>query len=164
MNVDRILETLNNEHVDYLLIGGMNFLLRHFPELTFDVDIWVQDSSKNLDDLNRALRDLGAEWGLREQDWKPVEPSSDRLTRQAVFCLTTRFGALDVFRKVAGLECGFEVCKERYYSAHTAVGVPYLGLSDEDMLRCQMAIPLGLRKQRRIQILEAALSRRRSGL
>jgi hypothetical protein len=37
MNVDEILRTLNQEHVDYLLIGGMNFLLRHLPELTYDV-------------------------------------------------------------------------------------------------------------------------------
>ena len=29
MNVDEILGALNGERVDYLLIGGMNFLLRH---------------------------------------------------------------------------------------------------------------------------------------
>ena len=39
MNVDEILGSLNTEQVDYILIGGMNFLLRHIPELTFDVDI-----------------------------------------------------------------------------------------------------------------------------
>jgi len=44
MNVDAILDSLNAQGVDYILIGGMNFLLRHVPELTFDVDIWVNDS------------------------------------------------------------------------------------------------------------------------
>jgi hypothetical protein len=38
MNVDAMLRVLNEEQVDYLLIGGMNFLIRHLPELTFDVD------------------------------------------------------------------------------------------------------------------------------
>jgi hypothetical protein len=38
MNVDEILGELGAAGVDYLLIGGMNFLLRHEPELTFDVD------------------------------------------------------------------------------------------------------------------------------
>ena len=52
MNVDHILRALHEEHVDYLLIGGMNFLLRHRPELTFDVDIWVRDDAENLERLN----------------------------------------------------------------------------------------------------------------
>ena len=39
MNVDHILETLNGHQVVYLLIGGMNFLLRHTPVLTYDVDV-----------------------------------------------------------------------------------------------------------------------------
>jgi hypothetical protein len=29
MNVDPMLRVLNEEQVDYLLIGGMNFLIRH---------------------------------------------------------------------------------------------------------------------------------------
>jgi hypothetical protein len=53
MNVDEILQTLNEGQVDYLLIGGMNFLIRHLPELTFDVDIWVRDDTENLGRLNQ---------------------------------------------------------------------------------------------------------------
>lgn len=60
MNVDAILDSLNAQGVDYILIGGMNFLLRHVPELTFDVDIWVNDSGQNLQKLNNALHILGA--------------------------------------------------------------------------------------------------------
>ena len=47
MNVDRILETFNRHEVAWLLIGGMNFLLRHKPVLTFDVDLWVDDTVQN---------------------------------------------------------------------------------------------------------------------
>ena len=36
MDVERILQTMNGKQVAYLLIGGMNFLLRHEPMLTFD--------------------------------------------------------------------------------------------------------------------------------
>ena len=39
MNIDKILHALSDADVDYILIGGVNFLLRHEPELTFDVDI-----------------------------------------------------------------------------------------------------------------------------
>jgi hypothetical protein len=48
MTVDQILETFNRRQAGYLLIGGMNFLLRHQPVLTFDVDLWVADTPENL--------------------------------------------------------------------------------------------------------------------
>jgi len=35
---DRIFETFNRHGVNYLLIGGMNMLLRHGGNLTYDVD------------------------------------------------------------------------------------------------------------------------------
>ena len=57
MNVDRVLETLNRHQVDCLLIGGMNFLLRHQPMLTFDVDVWVADTPDNLRRCESALAD-----------------------------------------------------------------------------------------------------------
>ena len=44
MNIDRILSELNSAKVAYLLIGGVNFLLRHQGPLTHDVDVWVRDS------------------------------------------------------------------------------------------------------------------------
>jgi hypothetical protein len=100
MNVDHILRTLNEERVDYLLIGGMNFLLRHLPELTFDVDIWVRDEAENLERLNRVLQKLEAAWGPTEKDWRPVANDWRWLQRQGCFCLTTAHGALDVFRDV----------------------------------------------------------------
>ena len=41
-NIDHILATLGRHQVDYLLIGGVNFLLRHAPVLTYDVDVWIE--------------------------------------------------------------------------------------------------------------------------
>jgi hypothetical protein len=38
-------------------------MLRHQPVLTFDVDLWVDDSAENLNKVADALRELGAEWG-----------------------------------------------------------------------------------------------------
>src|SRR6476661_6609192 len=113
MNVDEILLTLNAEQVDYVLIGGMNFLIRHLPELTFDVDIWVQDVSENLARLNRCLRGLGAEWGPTENQWAAVPDDWHWLEIQSDFCLTTREGALDVFRDVVGLEGAYPEAKAR---------------------------------------------------
>jgi hypothetical protein len=157
MNVDEMLRALNQNQVDYLLIGGMNFLLRHLPELTFDVDIWVQDDPQNLARLNCALNLLGAEWGRTESEWKRVSPDWHWLQGQGVFCLTTAHGALDVFREVRGLEGDYLSCKARGARARTASGVPFTGLSDQDMLACQEALPPAERNNHRMQVLREAI-------
>ena len=163
MNVDEILRTLNQEQVDYLLIGGMNFLLRHLPELTWDVDIWVKDDAENLAKLNRALGLLGAEWGRTETEWRPVAADSRWLLAQEVFCLTTAHGALDAFREVRGLEGRYRDCKSRGVRTQTAAGIQFIGLSDEDMLACQEALPVEERKERRIQVLREAIRQTKEG-
>lgn len=157
MNVDRILTGLNGAGVDYILIGGMNFLLRHLPELTFDVDVWVADTPENLELVNRALRALGAEWGPTEEEWAPVPARPDWLAQQGVFCLTTAHGALDIFREVRGLEERYAECKGASVKAETGAGIPFHGLSDRHMLECQLALPESERKQNRVEVLKRAL-------
>jgi len=159
MNVDEMLKALNRERVDYLLIGGMNFLLRHLPELTFDVDIWVKDDEENLARVNSALGDLQAEWGPTETEWRRVPSGWQWLRTQSGFCLTTAHGALDVFREVRGLEGRYLECKARAIPSQTATAIPFNGLSDQDMLTCQDALPAGERKLHRIQVLRDALRR-----
>jgi hypothetical protein len=157
LNVDVILSALSEEQVDYLLIGGMNFLLRHYPELTFDVDIWVGEGMKNLGRLNVALKQLGAQWGPTEANWKDIPEDPAWLSKQGVYCLTTKYGALDIFREVAGLEGAYEACKARSVASKTATGIAYRGLADEDMLACQMALPLAHQKPQRVRILREAI-------
>jgi hypothetical protein len=159
VNVDEILRTLHDERVDYLLIGGMNFLLRHLPELTFDVDIWVRDDSGNLERLNNALRKLGAEWGRTEAEWKPVLDDWRWLQSQSIFCLTTRHGALDVFREVLGCEGRYDECRARGVPSATGTGVKFTALSDEDMLACQETLPPAERNARRMEVLRNAIQR-----
>jgi hypothetical protein len=159
MNVDEILRALNEERVDWLLIGGMNFLLRHLPELTFDVDVWVRDGGENLSRLLRALRRLGAQWGRTEAAWAPVPEDWRWLESQSVFCLTTEHGALDVFRDVLGLEGRYRECKARSVAAQTAGGIPFRGLCDQDMLASQEALPPGEQKLRRMEALREAIRR-----
>ena len=162
MNVDEILRALNGEQVDYLLIGGINFLLRHLPELTYDVDIWVRNDAANLERLNRALRRLGAEWGRTEAEWHLVPEDWRWLEGQCLFCLTTKHGALDVFRDVRGLEGRYAESRDRGAPSATGTGVKFIALSDEDMLACQEALPPGERKLRRMDVLREAIWRAKS--
>lgn len=87
MNVDLVLETLGRNQVDFLLIGGMNFLLRHEPVLTFDIDVWVNDTQINLERCELAMIDLDASWGATEETWRPVKEQTGWTRRQSVFIL-----------------------------------------------------------------------------
>jgi len=157
MNIDHILETMNRCKVAYLLIGGVNFLLRHAPVLTCDVDLWIEDTEENLDRCREALAALRAEWGTAESDWGPVaDKGSQWIRTQRVFCLTSPHGAIDIFRSVKGLP-PWSACRARAHSARTAAGVPYCGLADADMLECQLALDESERNQERIRVLTRAL-------
>lgn len=158
MNVDRILETMNGCGVSHLLIGGMNFLLQHGGPLTYDVDLWIEDTEVNRTRCERALAELGAGWGVTEEEWGPVaQIPAGWLSRQPIFCLTSPSGAIDVFRSVEGLSDWHEANAEARQEA-TAIGVAYRGLSDDGMLRSQLALEEGDHNQARIHALRRALA------
>ena len=157
MNTDHILSTLNKHEVAYVLIGGMNFLLRHAPVLTYDVDVWIDDEPANRERCETALSELQAEWGPSDNDWVPVAARKPGwLETQALYCLISPYGAIDVFRSVKGLE-SWTTCRDRAQSERTPAGTAYLGLSDADMLRCQLVLDRGQQKPERIRVLSKAL-------
>jgi len=158
VNIDYILHTLNEHEVAYVLIGGVNFMLRHEPVLTFDVDAWIEDTASNRERCETALAVLDASWGATDEQWKPVrEHPSGWLESQAMFCLLTPHGPVDVFRFVAGLD-DWQAARRTAVAEATASGVRYNGLSDEDMLRCQLALDETQQKPSRVAHLERALA------
>lgn len=160
MNIDKILASMNQNNCQFILIGGMNFMLRHQPILTYDVDLWIEDIPKNRQRCEDALRDLQTEWGPTESSWGPVSKlPRGWLDRQEVFCMSCAFGALDVFRSVAGLD-DWQACQARAILETTGSGQKYFGLSDDDMLLCQLALAAGEQKLERIQALRAAIKQR----
>lgn len=157
MDIDRILQTLNEHQVAYLMIGGMNFFLRHEPVVTFDLDIWIEDEPDSRRRCHNALVGLDAEWGPSDDRWGPVRDlPPDWLATQEMFCLLTPHGAVDIFRRVAGLG-DWRTSFATSLQESTASGVPYRGICDEDMLRCQLALDEGLRKTDRVRTLRRSL-------
>lgn len=158
LNVDAILTAMNDWRVNYLLIGGVNFMLNHEPVLTSDVDLWVEEAGENLARLQQALLVIGAEWGQESALRKPIPLKPDWLQGQEHFFLTSRHGALNVYRVVKGLENKYEEAKWRASLKRTSSGVAYRSLSDQDMLTCQLALPLAQQKPARIARLQAVLA------
>lgn len=158
MHVDRILRILEENDADYILVGGLNFLLHHKPILTYDVDLWVRDTCENLKNVNHALRKMGAEWGPTENSFKAVPPNPSWLSRHEFFCLTTKFGAVDVFRNLRGLDGKYSECKRVARHGKTPNGTHYYGLSDKHMLAAELALDEKYRRSDRLKILEGVVS------
>ena len=154
MNIDLILNKLNERQVAYLLIGGVNFMLRHQPISTGDIDVWIEDSEENRRHCELAVAELGAEWGRTDGDWGPVASLPPGwLATQGMFCMSTPAAPLDVFRSVPGLG-SWQECRLRAVRGATENGTPFLGISDSDMLECQLALNPGVQKQDRIRYLQ----------
>ncbi len=157
MNQERIFECFNRHGVNYLLIGGMNMLLRHGGNLTSDVDLWIEDTDDNRLRCHQALVELDASWGKSDADWGPVaQKNTAWLKQQGVVCVLSPAGAIDIFRYIEGLSSWSE-CSRRAVEAKTSKGVVCLALSDEDMLKCQTALPVQEQKQDRIRRLKQIL-------
>ena len=78
------------------------------------------------------------------------------LATQGMYCLTTPAAPLDVFRSVPGLG-SWQVSRSRGVQGVTAVGTPFFGICDSDMLECQLALTPGLRKLDRIRYLRTII-------
>jgi len=157
MDVDRILSAFNDEHADYILIGGMNFFLNHAPVVTFDIDLWISDVPSNIDATHRALASLNAEasFDRKGDDWRRVSElgGSGWIRRQGVHCLNSPHGPIDIFLSVPGLGSEFTVLKPACPIRKTPGGVAYRSLNDDGMIRCQLALPAGIRKLDRLRAL-----------
>ena len=152
-----MIRALNERSVSYLVLGGMHFLFRHEPVLTYDLDVWIEDTSENRARCVTALEDIDATWGESDSTWGPVTSlSGDWLARQPVFSLLTKCGPLDIFRSVAGLT-SWPDSRRVAVEVHLSEGVSYYGLSDRDMLACQEALSDRDQKLDRMRVLRRAI-------
>jgi hypothetical protein len=161
LDIEEILTVFNRIGVRYLLIGGVNYALRHDYVITVDIDFWVEDTAENLAKINNALRELKAEWGPSEHNWRLVPEDPAWLKRQSAFCLTTPLGPVDIFRSVFGLENQFEECYARSLLCKTPRGIRFQSLSDQDMLQCQEVLDSASQKLDRMKTLRAAIEQKK---
>ncbi len=52
------LRALNNQQVDYILVGGMAVILHGYVRTTGDMDIWVRKTKDNYDRIVKAFREF----------------------------------------------------------------------------------------------------------
>jgi hypothetical protein len=64
------IQSLNDNGVRYLVIGGYAVALHGYPRYTKDMDIWIEMSNENAARIVKALKEFGFEsLGLKEADF-----------------------------------------------------------------------------------------------
>jgi predicted nucleotidyltransferase len=64
------IQSLNDNQVRYLVVGGYAVALHGHPRYTKDIDVWIEISLDNAQKMLKALDQFGfASLGLKEQDF-----------------------------------------------------------------------------------------------
>ncbi len=97
----RLIRTLANAHVEFMLVGGVAANAHGSARVTTDVDVVYARTVENLGRLAKALAPLepylrGAPPGL------PFEWSADTLRAGLNFTLTTTAGPIDLLGEIVG--------------------------------------------------------------
>jgi predicted nucleotidyltransferase len=96
-----LLRLLNDNEVEFIIVGGAAATAHGSARLTFDLDIVYKRSRKNIERIVNALRPLrpylrGAPAGL------PFDWSIETIEKGLNFTLTTSSGALDLLGEIVG--------------------------------------------------------------
>ncbi|MFW6145571.1 MAG: DUF6036 family nucleotidyltransferase [bacterium] len=64
------IELLNGHNVRYLVVGGYAVAFHGYPRYTKDLDVWIELSPENADNVIKALEEFGfGSLGLKSEDF-----------------------------------------------------------------------------------------------
>lgn len=115
------IQSLNDNRVRYLVVGGYAVALHGHPRYTKDIDIWIELSPENASNVINALEQFGfTSMGLRETDF---------LTPGQVIQLGQPPNRIDLLCSVSGVD--FAACHESRVTVEIdGVPVDFIGLED----------------------------------
>ncbi len=100
LDAERILRVLDEQGVEYVLIGGLAVQTHGHVRTTNDADLIPAPDPGNLERLANALRALDAR--VLNPGQEDVEVDAKMLPRATIWQFTTRNGGVDVMHEVPG--------------------------------------------------------------
>jgi hypothetical protein len=135
---ERILRTLSQRRVRYILVGATAARLQGFPRVTADADITPARDGRNLQALASALRDLDARvYAEAIPEGLPFSCDAATLERGKIWNLVTRAGRVDVIFQPSGTEGYADLAASAV--PFQVFGVEVQAASLEDILRSKEA-------------------------
>lgn len=135
LDAERILRSLAEHDVDYVLIGGLAVQTHGHVRTTNDADLIPAPDPANLERLAAALRSLGARVLNPGSEGIPIE--ARMLPRATIWQFATRDGGIDVMHEVPDGD-PFEQLSARALRVRVGdVEVPVVSL--DDLIRMKLA-------------------------
>lgn len=134
----RIIRTLHDHDVKFVLVGALAARLHGFPRVTADAGITPLKSAENLENLAGALRKLRAKvYTEAIPEGLEFDCSAAMLARADMWNLVTSAGRIDIAFTPAGTRGFDDLAKgaEKF----KAYGVVFLAASIEDIIRSKEA-------------------------
>ncbi|HET7443422.1 MAG TPA: nucleotidyl transferase AbiEii/AbiGii toxin family protein [Solirubrobacterales bacterium] len=135
LDAERILQTLAEHGVDYVLIGGLAVQTYGHVRTTNDADLIPAPEPDNLARLAAALRALGAR--VLNPGQEDTEIDAAMLPRATIWQFTTRDGGIDVMHEVPGGAAYSELSDRSLRVQLGDVEVPVVDL--DDLIRMKLA-------------------------
>jgi predicted nucleotidyltransferase len=105
----KLLVSLLNNKVSFILIGGYAVIYYGYERVTGDMDIWLQPHNENMSKLLAALREFGIEESNLEQ------LSQIDLTTPQMFYVGDKPRRIDFLTKVTGINFNEAVLQANYF-------------------------------------------------
>jgi predicted nucleotidyltransferase len=96
-DLDRMLNVLCDERVEFIIVGGLAAVLQGAPVLTKDVDILYRIEDQNIERLQRALERLNA---VARDDPRMLRFNKSHLQTQGQKLSSTDAGPLDILGSI----------------------------------------------------------------
>ena len=134
----RIIQTLDENDVQFVLIGALAARLYGFPRLTADADITPATTKENLERLATALNALDAKvYTESVPEGLAFDCSAASLARAEMWNLVTNAGRIDIAFKPAGTKGYDDIARNA--EKFEAYGVEFLVASVSDIIRSKEA-------------------------
>jgi hypothetical protein len=100
LDAERILESLAEHRVDYVMVGGLAVQAHGHVRTTVDIDIYPRPNPSNLARLADALNELDAR--VLNPGNEQLQIDAKTLPRATLWQFSTRHGAVDVLHDAPG--------------------------------------------------------------
>jgi hypothetical protein len=135
LDAERILRSLADHGVEYVLIGGLAVQTHGHVRTTNDADLIPAPQPANLKRLAAALRDLDARVLNEGQEGTAID--ARMLPRATIWQFVTRDGGIDVMHEVPGGAPYVDLSKRALRVRLGEIEVPVVAL--DDLIRIKLA-------------------------
>lgn len=142
LDAERILRVLDEQEVDYVLIGGLAVQTHGHVRTTNDADLIPAPDPANLERLATALRILDAR--VLNPGQEGVRVDAKMLPRLTIWQFATRNGGVDVMHEVPGGRSYSELSGRALRVRLGDIEVPVAGLDDLIQMKLARGRPVDL--------------------